>query len=299
TGDTEKYQGTIDLFPQEGKYYYDGHRKCNVCWNPAETLRHNYICPVCKKPVTVGVMNRIIQLSDREDITERPNRMPYRSIIPLKEILSEITGSGVNSKKVEDEYMHLLKRLGPEMEILLDIPEEIIESGSSPVFTEAIRRMRNRQVVIEEGYDGQYGVIKVFRPGEIKSFEPTGSLFQIEKQAPPEKKDLINFDLKGIRYLSGKKAGVENSAAEKNQVYNSQEPPKKTIYDLNPHQAEAVKNLNGPSLIIAGPGTGKTKTLTTKIACYWKNLLQRHLKYLQLPLPIKPQANLRTGLRYF
>lgn len=105
SGDPERFHGTIDLFPQEGKYHYDGHRKCDICWDPAETLRHNSICPVCKKPVTVGVMNRIIQLSDREDILERPNRLPFRSIIPLKEMLAEIAGVGEGAAKVENEYL--------------------------------------------------------------------------------------------------------------------------------------------------------------------------------------------------
>ncbi|HKL31348.1 MAG TPA: endonuclease Q family protein, partial [Tangfeifania sp.] len=121
TGNPEHFNGTIDMFPQEGKYHYDGHRKCNVCWDPAETLRNNYICPVCKKPVTVGVMNRVIHLSDREEISERPNKLPFRSIIPLREILSEISGVGVKSKKVEAEYTQTVQKLGKELDILLEI----------------------------------------------------------------------------------------------------------------------------------------------------------------------------------
>ena len=88
SGDPDKFLGTIDLYPQEGKYHYDGHRKCGIRWNPVETLKHNKICPKCGKPVTIGVMNRVVELSDRTDLEERPNRLPFHSIIPLKEILS-------------------------------------------------------------------------------------------------------------------------------------------------------------------------------------------------------------------
>ncbi len=90
SGDPQKFLGTIDLFPQEGKYHYDGHRKCGIRWDPVQTLKNKGICPKCGKKVTVGVMNRVVELSDRKDLDERPNRLPFYSIIPLKEILSEI-----------------------------------------------------------------------------------------------------------------------------------------------------------------------------------------------------------------
>ena len=199
TGNPDKYLGTIDMFPQGGKYHYDGHRKCNICWNPTETLRNKTICPICKKPVTVGVMNRVIQLSDREDISERPNKFPFRSIIPLKEILSEISELGVNSKKVEAEYLKTIKKLGTELDILLEIPLEDIETKTTKTLAEAIRRMRNREIIIQEGYDGEYGIIKVFNPGEVKNYETSNVLFKVEKITPPKKRALINFDLEGIQ----------------------------------------------------------------------------------------------------
>ncbi len=88
SGDPETFLGTVEFFPQEGKYHHDGHRKCEISWDPKETLKHNEICPVCGKRVTVGVMNRVEQLADRDDVTERPNRSPFTSLIPLKEVLS-------------------------------------------------------------------------------------------------------------------------------------------------------------------------------------------------------------------
>ena len=266
TGNPEKYLGTIDMFPQEGKYHYDGHRKCNVCWNPTETLRNQTICPVCKKPVTVGVMNRVIQLSDREDISERPNKLPFRSIIPLKEMLSEIAGVGVKSKKVEAEYQQTIQTLGKELDILMELPLGDIEKKSSATLAEAIRRMRNREIYIQEGYDGEYGVIQVFKPGEAKNFEASNALFQIEKPAPPEKRALINFDLKGIQKLLHQKEQMENIAAEQEETYATRTADKPAFDNLNTEQFEAVQHVEGPSLIVAGPGTGKTKTLTSKIA---------------------------------
>jgi uncharacterized protein (TIGR00375 family) len=100
TGSPEHFLGTVEFFPQEGKYHYDGHRKCRICWNPLETLKNDETCTVCGKKVTVGVMNRVAQLADRDDLQERSGQAPFFSLIPLKELLSEIMGVGQGSKKV-------------------------------------------------------------------------------------------------------------------------------------------------------------------------------------------------------
>ena len=297
TGNSEHFHGTIDMFPQEGKYHYDGHRKCNVCRDPAETLRNNYLCPVCKKPVTVGVMNRVIHLSDRENISERPNKLSFRSIIPLREILSEINDVGVKSKKVEGEYHQTIQKLGKELDILLDISPQEIASKSSKILAEAIRRMRNREIIIQEGYDGEYGVIKVFRPGEVKQFETTGSLFKMEKQAPPEQRSLINFDLKGIQQLLQQKEEMENLAAEKAEKYETPSAEENTFNGLNPEQFAAVQHTKGPSLIIAGPGSGKTKTLTSKIAWLVGNHIAKPEKILTITFTNKAAGELNERLQ--
>lgn len=296
TGNPEKFLGTIDMFPQEGKYHYDGHRKCNICWDPAETLRNNFICPVCKKPVTVGVMNRIIHLSDRENPEERPNKLPFRSIIPLKELLAEISGVGVKSKKVEAGYMQTLQKLGKELDILLEIPLEEIESKTSSTLAEAIRRMRNREIYIQEGYDGEYGVISVFKPGEAKNFETSNVLFQLEKTESPEKRALIDFDLKGIQKLLHQKQQIENLAAERAETYNLKTSEKSIFNDLNPKQFEAVQHVEGPSLIIAGPGTGKTKTLTCKIAWLVGNHFANPKEFLAITFTNKAAGELKERL---
>jgi uncharacterized protein (TIGR00375 family) len=297
TGDPEKFHGTIDMFPQEGKYHYDGHRKCTVCWDPVETLKHNAICLVCKKPVTIGVMNRVIQLSDRENILERPNKLPFHSIIPLPEILSEIAGVGVKSKKVAEEYLQTIRKLGNELDILLEIPVGDIETKASKVLAEAIRRMRNREIIIQEGYDGEYGVIKVFKNGEVKNFEATKALFQMEKSTPPEKRALINFDLKGIQKLIRQKKETENLAAEKEPEYQTKKADETTFENLNPQQFAAVQHTTGPSLIIAGPGTGKTKTLTSKIAWLMKNHIAKPEEILAITFTNKAAGELKERLK--
>ena len=158
-GNKDEFLGTIEFFPQEGKYHYDGHRKCGICWNPVESVKNNYICPVCGKKVTLGVMYRVAELADREDINEHPNRYPFHSLIPLKEILSEILNVGTNSKKVQLSYQNLLNKYGSEFDILLNLPYDAFENKEDFLLAEGIKRMREARVIIEEGYDGEYGTV--------------------------------------------------------------------------------------------------------------------------------------------
>ena len=165
------FSGTIEFFPEEGKYHYDGHRFCKASLTPQETLKHNYLCPVCSKKVTVGVMHRVEKLADREDGFKPRNALPYYSIIPLPEIISEVLKVGVNSKKVDSEYQALLQKLGSEFKILKDTPLEEIEKASSPLLREAISRMRKGNVHIAPGYDGEYGKIKIFEKVEREAIK--------------------------------------------------------------------------------------------------------------------------------
>ncbi len=267
TGSPELFHGTIDMFPQEGKYHYDGHRKCKICWNPFETLKNNSICPVCGKPVTIGVMNRVIKLSDRENIQERPNRLPFHSIIPLDEILAEINGVGTASKKVKQVYEETILKLGDELGILLNLPLDTIKKESSEALSEAIRRMRNREVYISEGFDGEYGQVKVFKQGEAKEFAGGNLLFQMHAPQPPKQRGLIDFNLQGLQKLLRSSTTHSDIAAEPLSEYQSGGYSE----GLNPEQKEAVEYTGGPLLILAGPGTGKTKTLISRIDYLIKN----------------------------
>ena len=273
TGDPKKFLGTIDFFPQEGKYHYDGHRKCGIRWSPLETLQHNEVCPVCGKKITVGVMNRIAQLADRENLLTRPNRHPFFPLIPLKEILAEIEGVGPNSKKIAKQYEHLIGKAGNEFNILLHYEINDIKSISGEVLAEAIRRMRNREVYIKEGYDGEYGKIKVFKDGESKDFTSQERMFaepQAKYENSKKSKPLISFDIKAFQKLKSERSPLEMEGMPATPLdLFSQIPDLKK--DLNPEQKLAVDHDYGPALILAGPGTGKTKVLTVRIANLIKN----------------------------
>jgi uncharacterized protein (TIGR00375 family) len=166
--DRQGFLGTIEFFPQEGKYHFDGHIKCGICWNPSQTRKNSGICPVCGKPVTVGVMNRVLQLADRDMVTVNNNRPQFYSLVPLKEILSEIAGVGPQSKRVSEEYNTLIRQFGSEFDILLNLPIDKLKDRSNERLGEAIDRMRKGKIFIEEGYDGQYGRITVFKNNELK-----------------------------------------------------------------------------------------------------------------------------------
>jgi len=165
------FLGTVEFFPEEGKYHYDGHRTCGIRLSPKETIRRNYLCPVCGKKVTVGVMHRVELLSDRPEGFKPAQALPYKSIIPLPEIIAEINNSSVQSKGVFNTYMKALYKLGNEYDILLNKNLAEIEKFDSKL-AEAIERMRQGKVYVEPGYDGEYGKIKVF--GEAKENEIKG-----------------------------------------------------------------------------------------------------------------------------
>ena len=292
SGSRDEFLGTIEFFPQEGKYHYDGHRKCGICWDPLENLRHQGICPGCGKPVTMGVMSRIAQLSDRDDITERRERAPFHSIIPLKEMLSEILEVGPNSRKVDSAYRKVITAAGPEFGLLLDTGIEEIESAGGPLLSEAVRRMRSGEVHIQEGYDGEFGIIRLFEEGEARRISGASSLFlngDEEGGSRPEPK-MLRFSLKDYRSLAASlgagaplvgesrvgyaASGDLFASAPVGEVFGSGQPSGTLDPDeegpgrhfiLNPEQQAAVTHGPGPSMVIAGPGTGKTQVLTRRI----------------------------------
>ncbi len=257
--DTKRLLGTIEFFPQEGKYHYDGHRKCKVCWNPVQTLKNSAICTECGKPVTVGVMNRAAALSDRQSPDEAPYKIPFTSMIPLKELISEIEGVGVNSQKVARRYNQVIEKLGPELQILLWTPLQHISLHAGECTAEAVRRVRKRQVFIQEGYDGEFGRITVFHPSE-KTGKTQSSLFiQTDTNAPPQKAQRLSFDLSEYRHVFEQAVSEQESAAAEH-VKES-----RTLFTLNAMQKSAASHQFGPALVVSGPGTGKTRVLVCRI----------------------------------
>ncbi|MGB9716753.1 MAG: endonuclease Q family protein [Thermodesulfovibrionales bacterium] len=169
--------GTIEFFPEEGKYHYDGHRACGISLSPKETMKNNYLCPVCGRRVTIGVMHRVEKLADRPDGYKLEGAPSFYSLIPLPEIIAETMGVGVNTKSVETEYLRLLSNLGNEFRILLESSPSDIEKVSSARLTEAISRVRNGNIYISPGFDGEYGKIRIFEDVERKEITGQGVLF--------------------------------------------------------------------------------------------------------------------------
>ncbi len=160
--DTSKFLYTIEFFPEEGKYHFDGHRNCNVRLSPQEAKASGNRCPVCKRPVTVGVMHRVEDLADRESGYVPVGAVPYRNLIPLEEIIAEAMGAQVGTSGVREEYFKLCARLGSEFAILLDVPLDELAAHTTPRIVEGLRRVRDGRVEIKPGYDGTYGEIRIF-----------------------------------------------------------------------------------------------------------------------------------------
>ena len=177
TKDASKFLFTVEFFPEEGKYHYDGHRACGVSMKPEESKQHNNICPKCKRPLVIGVMNRVAELADREEGFKPENAIPYKSLIPLEEIIADAFGVGVASKRVRQEYEKLLETVGNEFYILLDAQADALRSATLPEIAEGIIRVREGKVSIEPGYDGEYGKIEIFKEGEQEKLTNQKTLF--------------------------------------------------------------------------------------------------------------------------
>jgi uncharacterized protein (TIGR00375 family) len=160
--DRKKILYTVEFFPEEGKYHYDGHRNCGVVFSPPETKSHHYLCPKCQKKLTVGVMHRVEELADRPAGFVPRNAIPFIHTLPLEEIIAEVVGTRVGTKGVESEYDRLIERGGSEFRILLEATPDELASYASPKILEGIIRNRQGKVLIVPGHDGTYGKITLF-----------------------------------------------------------------------------------------------------------------------------------------
>lgn len=236
-----RFEGTLEFYPEEGKYHLDGHRKCGIVLEPAETARLKGICPVCGKELTIGVLNRVFELADRETPV-RSAAQKFSSLVPLTEVLSEILGSGSGTKKVMGMYNQLLRDFGSELDILRRAPVEDLKK-SSALLAEAVDRMRKGQVRRHSGYDGEYGRISMFTPRELLEFRH-GRTFSLGGEA--EKNEEI-----GQKWRKPVSTVQDRDLAED--------------FSPNEMQVSAMVAGPGPVLVLAGPGTGKTQTLMGRI----------------------------------
>jgi len=177
TKDKKKFLYTIEFFPEEGKYHYDGHRLCGVRLSPAESLQHKNRCPKCGKPLTIGVMNRVHQLADRPEGFVPGNAIPFKNLVPLDEIIADARQVGKGSVAVEKEYQQMIARFGTELEILTQVPQEDLSRLSNPKVAEGIGRVRAGRVHVEPGFDGEYGKVAIFGSEETAAGDQQLSLF--------------------------------------------------------------------------------------------------------------------------
>ena len=244
--------GTIEFFPEEGKYHFDGHRKCHLCLSPSQADAYNGRCPVCGKKLTIGVSHRIEQLADRPQGYVRKNPLPFESLMPLTEVIAAATGHSSSSVKVLHQYEDMLHKLGNEFDILRHVDLEDIRHNFGELTAQGIDRLRRGLVKRIPGFDGEYGTIKLFTPDEISN--PSGQLNL--------------FDFFGMEGLKGEESWETQAvhpATDQRNVLNTNERTGLNVERLNDRQAEAVNAIDPTISVVAGPGTGKTKTLVAKI----------------------------------
>ncbi|NHD15676.1 MULTISPECIES: UvrD-helicase domain-containing protein [unclassified Actinopolyspora] len=269
-------EGTVEFFPEEGKYHLDGHRKCGIRFDPADTRDHGRLCPECGKPLTVGVLNRVDALADR-DVGVRPSGAAgYRNLIPLPEIIGELRGVGPKSKKVFGEISALTARHGSELAILEDVPVERLRADD-PLLAEAIERLRGGSVHRQAGFDGEYGRIRVFEPEELSRLRSRGSVSLFDDsvlraaaarpaESDPAARSVAAVEEPTTSPLPGGEhegsAPVPAGGADAGEVNAGAG----VLAGLDPDQRAAAEVRSGPLMIVAGPGTGKTRTVTHRLA---------------------------------
>ena len=263
-------QGTVNFFPEGGRYHLDGHRKCGVRLEPGQSAVHGGICPGCGRPLTIGVLNRVTGLADRPAGYRPDGAAASVNLVSLPDVVGELLGAGPKSKKVDAEVSRLVAALGPELGILLATPPGELSRAGGTLLGEAITRLRAGSVHKEAGYDGEYGVIRLFGPGELG----TGTAALFEVPAPGSLDGAVPAPRR-----PGRPAGSPGQPAATDQAAGGgpasegarEERPRDAssggsfLDRLDPEQRAAAAAA-APLMIIAGPGTGKTRTLTHRLA---------------------------------
>lgn len=245
------YRGTIEFFPEEGKYHLDGHRACKQCLTPAQTAQAGGRCPVCGKKITIGVLNRVEQLADRPEGYQPAHAARFESLAPLPEVIAASTGRKPGCVGVMREYEAMLRELGTEFSILRDVPLADIGRVAGPCVQEGMRRLRAGEVRRTPGYDGEYGVISLLSAQEIE--EMAGQLCLFPGLAP--------------EFHKKPSARTRSTQQRRQSSEMPLEPPKAEGLDaLNDEQRAAATADDRVIAVSAGPGTGKTKTLIARVA---------------------------------
>lgn len=250
---------TLEFFPEEGKYHYDGHRVCKTRLHPRDTLKNKGLCPTCGKEVTVGVMARVEALADRKEGEKSARWRPYVNLIPLSEIIGQANDQGVSSKGVTTKFEKMLAALGNELFILQEANLADVERVAGTLVAEGIRRMRSGEVNIAAGYDGEYGTIKLFSADDRRKMAGQTSFFQPAEtpSAGNTENDLVDMAMP-LRVMD---KVADSSAEPSNKVAK-----KFKAGALSASQDAAVHHTGSHLLIVAGPGSGKTHTLVHRIA---------------------------------
>ena len=252
--ESKGFLGTIEFFPEEGKYHFDGHRNCKVCQKPAVTRETGGVCPVCGRKITLGVLHRVEELADREDGHVPKNARHFESLVPLKEVVSSAMGLSPASKKVDAQYEALLCALGPELVILRESPLEDIGRAGGPCLSEAVRRLRRREVSPFPGSDGAFGRVEILSKSDLDSFSGQVSFPGLEAAAQKSANP-------------AKKPASPPSRPQTDTGRAALSPSEGLPYGLNKQQWLAASAPDPVVAVLAGPGTGKTKTLVSRIAC--------------------------------
>ncbi len=190
------YLGTLETWPEEEKYYLDGHQRCRISMSPQESRTRDALCPACKKPLTLGVMHRVEQLAQRSPSPTRPPTAfspPSQKLLSLEQILAELLQCNPRAKRLQKRYIAMLDRLGHEIDILRSVPLEEFRQLDIPLLEEAIRRVRQEDILREPGFDGQPGKIRIFLSNEQAL--PQQDLFPDLDVVPTLSNQLMLFDM--------------------------------------------------------------------------------------------------------